>query len=78
MAVAPDSLLQNRLTICAMLNPGFIRHGGAWESVFLLSYAALKNNESFYLDCPATVIFDPGTFAIGRAPAAVASARGLL
>jgi hypothetical protein len=25
MAVAPDSLLQNRLTICAMLNPGFIR-----------------------------------------------------
>jgi hypothetical protein len=42
MAVAPDSLLQNRLTICAMLNPGFIRRERASGTLFLLSYAALE------------------------------------
>jgi hypothetical protein len=61
IAVAPDSLLQNRLTTCAMLNPDFIRRAEASGNIFSPSYAALKKNERFYLDCPPTVIFDPGT-----------------
>jgi hypothetical protein len=52
-----------------MLNPDFIRRAALSGKVFLFSYAALKNNECFYLYCSATVIFDPGaSFAVVERP----------